>query len=337
MSRSSAALVLALAAIAAVALPLATYAISLALFGAAHAIVELRLLEARYRPRLGRDVLMVVLAALTAVFVARVGANLGGVGRFALATTEIVAALAMLIALLPRFAGAGVGRRSIVAIVGVALVLGLAYAPMHVLLASAVLHNLTPWGLLADAAPSSEERRRIAGTGALVFVAVPLVIASGLPFAALARMGMVAPEATPLDLGGLDQAMGAFLPTSWTRAPELALHAFSACAYLQCAHYVAVLGLLPRRMDAAIPPARRVGMRWVGGVIAAGMLLVVAYAVDFAGTRAWYGTIAGVHAWAELPALLLALAASPAAQHGEDQELGGLRREVASHRARVHQ
>ena len=33
---------------------------------------------------------------------------------------------------------------------------------------------------------------------------------------------------------------------------------------------------------------------------------LLAYALDFVGARAWYGTLAGVHAWAEFPALLLA-------------------------------
>jgi hypothetical protein len=39
----------------------------------------------------------------------------------------------------------------------------------------------------------------------------------------------------------------------------------------------------------------------------AGAVAFVAFVADFAGARAWYGVIAAVHAWVELPVLLLAL------------------------------
>ena len=45
-------------------------------------------------------------------------------------------------------------------------------------------------------------------------------------------------------------------------------------------------------------------------LVGAGALLGVLFWVDFAGARRGYGTLAAVHAWVELPLLLLALGVS---------------------------
>ena len=97
--------------------------------------------------------------------------------------------------------------------------------------------------------------------------------------------------------------MGAFAGPSPLAHPEAALHVFAACAYLQCAHYIGVLLVLPTQA----PTPMRVPPRVVIAIVLFAMLGIIVYATDFAAARSWYGTIAGVHAWAEFPALLLVL------------------------------
>lgn len=313
MIRSRAiALLLGVAALGAVALPLATYAITLACFGIAHAIVELRIIDARYRERLRGVTPFVVGLGLAAVLALRIAANLQVVPRPAQHAAELAIAVGLVGVMLPGLVRAGPKRGAIGLAVLLALVVGLAISPMHALLVAAVLHNLAPWPLVTDAL-EPRQRRRAAAIGALVFVVVPLVIASGLPFAGLHALGLAAPEAMLLDVGPLDGHMRAFLPESFFADPMAALHAFSACAYLQCAHYVGVLLVLPRALDRSAPARCHVSGRWITLVVAAGACLALAYAVDFAGARAWYGTLAGVHAWAEFPALALVLAGWPRA------------------------
>jgi hypothetical protein len=300
--RGPIALLLVLAAIAAVALPLATYAITLACFGLAHAIVELRIIDARYRVRLVGLQPLVVGVGLAMLFTARVAGNVHVLPRATQHVAELAIAVALVLMLVPALWRAGRSRGVDGTSVVLALLVGLAISPMHALLVAAVLHNLAPWPLVLDAV-DRRARRRVAWAGALVFIAVPLAIASGLPWSVLSSLGLVAPEAMPIDVGPLYDHMRAFLPEGWLD-PMPALYAFSACAYLQCAHYVAVLLVLPR----AAPEGWRIDARWVALVVAAGAVLAIAYALDFASARAWYGTIAGVHAWAEFPALALVLA-----------------------------
>ena len=306
-ARAGAFALLVLAALAAVAMPLATYAISLATFGIAHAIVELRVLDLRYRLRLRGTLAWVIGGGLLAVFVGRIAGNLHVLPRGLLHVGELAIAAALVLALVPALARRGRPHAALGFVVALALVIGLAISPMHALLLAAVLHNLAPWPLVLDAIEPGA-RRRANAIAAVVFVVVPLVIASGLPYVGLSALGLVAPEAMPIDVGPLDGHMAAFLPPAWLAAPSFALHAFSACAYLQCAHYVAVLVVLPRTVAADRPASWRLPSSTVAGAVAVAALAVVAYAIDFAAARAWYGTIAGVHAWAELPALALVLA-----------------------------
>jgi len=163
-----------------------------------------------------------------------------------------------------------------------------------------VLHNLTPVGFVADALAGGPRRRALV-IAAIVFAVVPLVIASGLPFAALHRLGLAAPELTVLPVGPLEPHMRAYLPDELLGA-SWALHAFSACVFLQCAHYLAVIDVLPRMLQS--PPTTR--FAWIVGALALAALAL--FIVDFADARRSYGVIAAVHAWVEIPLLLLATA-----------------------------
>lgn len=304
-----AAVLVATAVITATAFPLLTYSLTLATFGLAHAVVELRVLDVRYRSTVAAGPWRWVLLALVGVFAIRIAANLGVVPRSSAHVLELVGGVAATLAVVPWL----VQRRPAAArgglLVAAALVAGVIASPLVTLLVLAVLHNLTPCPLLLD---TLTPQRRAAGwtIGALVFVVMPLVIASGVLHQALGAVGVMAPEATLLPTGPLFDQFGAFWGPAPLDHPYAALYVFSACAYLQCAHYVAVLLLLPGASDVR----RNLAPRTVGVLVGTGAAIGIAYAVDFASARSWYGTIAGVHAWAEFPALLVVWAGWQRAQ-----------------------
>lgn len=297
---------LGLAALASVAWPLATYTLTLAAFGLAHVLSELRYVDLRFGPRLGRALAFGMAAALGGIVLVRLSGIAGVVGREAGLVLELGGGLALVALVLPTLLRA----RWWAAVVGLGLALALALAivldPVTGLLATAVLHNLTPVGFVLEAT-QGVARRRAAWACGVVFGVIPLAIALGWPWRVVASLGIAAPEASPLGYGPLQEAMRAYLPVD-VLAPSTALHLFGACVFLQCAHYVAVLLVLPRLLPrGAVGRLRWPGGRWWPWVLAATMLALVPFAIDFADARRGYGVLAAVHAWVELPLLLLAL------------------------------
>ena len=190
----------------------------------------------------------------------------------------------------------------------VAVGLGAVVAPVTTLLVLAVLHNLTPVAFLADV----DRGRPQVWLGALaVFVGAPLLVASGAVHAVLEPLGAWWPDASWFAHDGLARHLGAYLPEpvrSWPSAPRL----FAGVVVAQCLHYVAVIGILPRYAPEARGALGRVPASWfVGAVVVTSAVFVVAYALDFSGSRTIYGVAAAVHAWLEVPVLLVAVARAP--------------------------
>lgn len=306
-----AAVVIGGSALAALALPLWTYSTGLAVLGTAHVATELRFVEARFATRMGPRLFWAMASLLLCVATIRLLKLLelwGGTPAVRL-ELGLVAALGALV--LPALARAGRGP----ALAGLALIAaltaGVALWPGQTLLLLAVLHNWTPVGFLADGLPA---RERPAGRmlGLLAFVLVPLVLASGLPGQAMAALGAGWPELRWLPTGPLSRHLGAYLPEAWHAAPW-ALPLFSAVVFTQCMHYATVIGVLPRlapggpRAPAVFGLSRVPRALFVGGVLALTLIGLWGYADDFSDTRRWYGLIAAVHAWIEVPVLMLAL------------------------------
>jgi hypothetical protein len=299
---------LGLALVAAVAWPLATYTVSLAAFGAAHVLVELRYVDARFGRRLGAPLRRTLALLLGAIVLGRIGRCTGAIASAHADAVELALGLALALTVVPRLVRAGRLRAGAALAIATGLALGVAISPMHALLVFAIVHNATPLGFLAEVTHGRARARTLA-TGALVFVAIPMVVATGLPWAALRELGLAAPELALLPAGPLEQHMRAYLPRE--ALPSVwALHAFSAFTFMQCAHYFVVIAVLPRRLAPAdrgvVPWPRRRAFATV--VVLAGAIASVAFVGDFVGARAWYGVAAAVHAWVELPILLLCLA-----------------------------
>jgi hypothetical protein len=291
--------VVGIAFVVTVALPLATYTTSLALFGLAHVLSELNYIDRRFSARVGGR-LMLRIGGLILVAVTARGAAIGGLVLPATdAVVELLAAAALALVVVRRM-----GRhRAVGAVAGLILAAGAAAAPFQMLLGLAILHNLTPLGFFAEAL-GGQHRRRALALLAIPLIVLPLAIASGIPGDTLARMGLASPEMRFLASGPLALNLGAYVPAGLI-STEWALRLFSAAVFAQIMHYVAVIVLLPRL--AAETPARWSSHWLVAGIGVAAAVLVVVFVVDYGLARQLYGLTALVHSWLEIPVLLLAL------------------------------
>ncbi len=295
-------------AAAAAAWPLLVYALSLAVFGAVHVLVELRYIDERFGARVSRLLAVSFAVLLGGVVLLRVLGILGVVPWPEKGVLEIVLVAALGAVVLPRLPLPA----SLLGIVVVgALLFGAWHAPLATLVLLAVLHNVTPVGFFAERLRGSARRRAMLAS-AIVFGVVPLLLASGVVRQGLAALGVGALDLTVLPTGPLADHLRVFVLPAWQDGPRQ-VDVFSAAAYLQVMHYVAVIGILPR-LGAGAEDASRRRLPWpaprvfvlVLASAAIGSLLLFAW--SFRDARAGYGVLAAVHAWVEVPVLLLALA-----------------------------
>lgn len=311
---------LGLLALCAAAAPLLSYTASLALFGGAHVLFELRYVEARFGGGPLRRLWAGVALALGGVVLLRgAGAlQLWSGAPAAQLELSLIAALALMC--LPSLRAQRPGAALAVGLGLLALCLGLLLEPLLCMVVLAVLHNWTPAAFLAEATPRAA-RRRALGLGLVAFVGLPALLATGLPAAGLRALAPAAAEAAAAwglpSAGPLSAHLGVYLPRSW-RGLDQAPALFSAVTFAQLVHYAVVIGVLPRiapggrGWPAPVGLSRPPPWAFALGVGLLSLTAAVGYALDFGLARRWYGVIAAVHAWIEVPALLLALAARPA-------------------------
>jgi hypothetical protein len=289
-----------LAALASVAAPLLTYSLTLAVFGLPHVIQEMRYLRRRFDQALGA-VFWAVIALLALVAISRFAAFMDVLSYSSMRGIELATGTGLVLLVAPRWwARGGVARWTGLAVT-VGLVAGLLLAPIPTMLVVAVGHNWTPVPLLMDTRPS----RLWVGLAALAFVVVPVLIATGLPWQLLTTIGLTYPELDVVTGGTLFQQFSAYLPRSW-HLTSWAQHAFSAIVFAQCAHYIAVLGVMPAVHDKG---ERVVPKRWLVAVCIAvlSVALMGLYTLDFRASREFYGVFSSMHAWVEIPIILLLL------------------------------
>lgn len=297
-----------LIAAAALAAPLWVYAISLALFGLPHVLVELRYVDQRFAARLPRWVVVWFAVGLLAVAALRALAFAGVDLGIGLARPELALGVGLVAILVPIAAArAAAATAALAFFVGAALLWGLIYAPIPTLVTLALLHNLTPIGFLAERL-RGRERAVALSAAAIVFVFVPALMVA-LPLLPVVATG-------PFATGDLAQHLHAFVPQAWIGS-AVGERLFAAAAFLQVMHHATVIGVLPRLGGGAETqgavlswPSRRAFALGVGTL---GALAAVAFTLDFGSARSGYGIVAAVHAWVEIPVLLAACALAPAA------------------------
>ena len=153
------ALVLGSAAAAAIA-PVWTYAISLALFGLPHVLVELRYVDERFAARMPRNLILGLGIGLAGIVLMRAFGLLGAGSSDERITLELVLGVSLIAVAFPLLRRAKTSPLAIA--VGGGLLFGIAYAPIATLVTMALLHNLTPIGFLAERLQGAERRRAMA-------------------------------------------------------------------------------------------------------------------------------------------------------------------------------
>jgi hypothetical protein len=286
--------------------PLACYSLALALFGLPHILGELRYVDRRFGRRLEPRVLVPILVALAGVVTIRAGtvlhlwpsefgvaAELAGVVVLALAAARETAS-SRIVGLL---VAAGLGAATLVSPIGTSVCLS-------------ILHNLTPLGFLWQLAPRGRRAAMMAGA-LLPLLALPLLVATGLPREALAALGWIGTEADPLGAGGLLNNLFVYVPPALDGSAH-AIDLFSASVVAQGGHYLAVIVILPALLQRLDPEATGLvpwpGTRMFAALLClAGAIGVAAFFANFGEARALYGLAASLHAWIEVPILILAL------------------------------
>jgi hypothetical protein len=297
--------ILPFAAVATVA-PLAAYTTALAFFGLPHVLSELRYVDRRFGRRLSFSFLAPI-AALLAVIVAARACVVFGVAPAEIGAPVELCAGAMLALVCAR----GAPSRKVVAL-SVAGAIGGAtlIAPFTTSVAIAILHNFTPLGFLWQIAPRAARPRVMAAAG-FGLLLLPLFAAMGGAHLALNALGASPSALDPLGAGPLVEHLGVYVPRPFLDGPR-AVDFFTASVIAQGAHYLAVIVILPFLL-ARLDPGAAGLVAWPRGVLFALPCIAVAgfgltgFFADFARARAYYGLFAAVHAWIEVPVLILAL------------------------------
>lgn len=295
--------VICLTIIGAAVAPIATYVLMISAFGLPHVIYELRYCDTRFSSRTSPRLLTLLGGLVAAIAVGRIanGAHWLSADYFVPMELGLGAVLAAVAAYWMR------ERRWLGAGIGLAFAVGATFRPLETFLAWAWLHNLTPIGFVAEIT-EGEERRRWMMVLFVPFVLVPALVATGM----FQQMAQVLLQSSDLQMasafGAGDVPLMAFLP------PEsYDLNLFSAAVVATSMHYVAVIVLLPQILKAKGSSEMQTLVRWPDwrsfGVIVGAIALVAfgVYAVSYKDAKASYAVAAAIHAWIELPVLLLAI------------------------------
>jgi hypothetical protein len=292
--------------VAAVAMPLLVYTTTLATFGLAHVLSELRYVDRRFGRALGTPRILVMGLLLAGAVAARASGVFGLVGSATAVPLELgfVAALAL------SAARGGMLQRGLA--LGIAGVLGLATlaAPFDTAISLSILHNLTPLAFLWEISRPGW-RWRIMLLAVLVFIALPLLVATGLPRLVLMSAGILAPSIDPLGAGPLAEQLYVYVPVPLQDTAS-AIDLFSASVVAQCAHYAAVIFVLPAMLASGDPNARGL-VAWPRGKVFFPIVMVLSslalyrFANGFGSARALYGIAASFHAWVEIPLVIIAV------------------------------
>lgn len=297
-----------LTTVAAVAMPLLIYSVTLATVGLAHVLSELRYVDRRF----GRRIAPARLAAMAALLAAAAAARACGVFGIVDQANAITAELSFVVVLALTAAHGPFARCAFA--VTLAAVLGIAtlVAPYDTTITLSVLHNLTPlvfpWEITRR-----QSRLRVMATALTVFVALPVLVATGWPRALLGAFDVPTATLDPLQVGPLSVQLYVYAPTPLLSHAS-AIDLFSASVVAQCAHYAAVIVVLPLLLQRRDPSAAGL-LPWPRGIIFATIVTLASavalqrFSGGFVEARALYGIAASVHAWIEVPLIVIALTA----------------------------
>jgi hypothetical protein len=278
-----------------IAFPLTTYAMTLATFGIAHVAIELRYIDSRFHQRLGGNIEQRLLWLVLSIAALRLCGIFGWVDGRITQILELCVGLGLVLLAthhLYRYSW----RQGLIGIaVGGLLGIGILVDSIATSVIFAILHNLTPIGFILERQGLTS--RRILWSCATMFGLLPCLILlyQFSPFSHL-----------PLETN--PSYLGAFVAPAWQQSP-LAYPLFSAVAFLQCMHYGVVIGLFSQWTPKQSPTLIPWFLNTYFYLVLAGISVCfsIFFQHSFVLTRAFYGIVASIHAWIEIPLLLLSL------------------------------
>jgi hypothetical protein len=290
-----------------ISFPLMTYGSTLAVFGLAHVANELRFIDQRFGERITRRFSFTLAVLLGGITITRCSMVFGFAPASLAYNFELVLVFLLAFSTLMQVPGARISSLFVV----ILLSIGFLYSPISTILILAVLHNLTPMGFIVEIAPPSSKMLALMICVA-IFLLLPLAIASGIFAALLEPMIGIHQNVSLLPTGALEQHLGVFLPKS-LHTTTWATDAFSAIVFAQCMHYLAVTYVMPKLIKKLMPketikpffPWPNTAIFWIT-IVGLTAILAIFYLQDFIWARAVYGIAAAMHAYLEIPILLLA-------------------------------
>jgi hypothetical protein len=288
-------LIIIASAIGAIAFPFATYATTLATFGIAHVAIELRYIDSRFHHQIDRTLESRLVILLIAIAWWRCCAIFGWLAADIAHILELSCGLGLVL-IATQYLG-GYNRQLILPgiILSSLLGMGIVRDPIATSAILAIVHNLTPIGFILDRQDSKYSRALSIACG-IIFGAIPLLIFLWQLLYSIGRIDLVT---NSVYLNG-------FVAPAWQKL-SIAYPLFSAVVFLQCTHYLAVIGLFSQWTNERAPTL----LPWVNSkffcIILTGIsiYLLVAFQHNFTLTRSLYGIVASIHAWLEIPLLLL--------------------------------
>ncbi len=283
-----------LLAVAAILAPVPLYLLAIVLLGLPHVLWEMNWVKRIY----GASIPSVWWLAMGCVLLLQVFARLGNWAALVPSEISVVldlmtlAVLALMTAGLVQHLGGRHARRSVLLALatGIGLILAVAAGNVvGVLVFLAIAHNFTPWLLTPHNLRVAQQPARR-----------PLSLLFLLPWLVALLLWFAPTLAPSLDLSGKPWLPG---EAAWFQLhlPETFRAALSAMVLAQCLHYYAVLRLWP-----AMLPSQ--GFRqWQKWAVLLTVLLLGYFLMNFSSARRLYAVASGVHAWLELPLILLLL------------------------------
>lgn len=289
--------------------PLAAYVFLIAMFGLPHVLCELRYCDERFCARAPRAALILIGVLLAALVILRLALPAGLISSSIATTAELGVGIALVLSATWFMRS----NRLVGLLAGAAIGTGIVVAPIMTFLIFAWLHNLTPLGFIAEIVPR-RDRARVVAMLLFPFLLLPALVASGVLQEAIAKWFGYSLAQAPSLFGAGRYPLSAFL-TGGVPFPN-ALPLFSAAVTAQAMHYLSVIIVMPAllaRYGQASPRPIVPWPSWRGFAIAVAIIALLFFsfnALDYKTARIFYGVVAAIHSWVELPIFLLALGAA---------------------------
>jgi hypothetical protein len=270
--------------------------LSLALFGLPHVLIEMRYVQSAFQQRVSSSLWQSIALLLATVVLLR-SLSLGGLigGNFS-KSLELLVVIGLVIVIVPTMWRHSRSHGILAIFIGLSMATGIYLSPTLTLLLLAILHNFTPIGFIADRF-TGKQRHWALGISAIVFGLLPILILIGIP----QQLVPTNPDVSIITAGHLQNHLGTYVPPQIQG--DFAQRLFTSAVFLQCMHYLVIIRCFSCWTNPMSPSNQSF---FYCCILTLGTLIFISFCQSFASTRSLYSLIAAIHAWIEVPILLLA-------------------------------